>query len=355
MRIFNKFRGTKGFISLWEQMIRFRDMITEKAKERIRILAFWQKHGDDATKEAFKISRRTLFRWQAALQKAHGKLEGLNAFSTAPKNRRKRIVPSSLCECIIAFRKEHPRLGKDKLYALLKREGYRMSASTIGRILSDLKKQGRLSASIRYSLSGKTGRLIEHVVKRKKKLRRPQGYRVLEIDTVVRFIDGVKRYILTGIDTEKRIAFAAAYTNHGSRSAADFLEKARMVLPDCPNALQTDNGSEFALYFSQAVSEQRLTHFHTYPRSPKMNAHVERFNRTLDEEFLRCNKSLLRDDVPSFNEKLIDWLLWYNGERPHYALGQISPFHFMMSSLPTSECQMWWTDTETSLIPSYKV
>src|SRR3989344_2834026 len=34
MRQFNKFRGTKGFISLWEQMIRFRYMITEQAKQR---------------------------------------------------------------------------------------------------------------------------------------------------------------------------------------------------------------------------------------------------------------------------------------------------------------------------------
>lgn len=345
MRIFNKFRGTKGFISLWEQMIRFRDMITEKAKQRVRIITFWKKHGDSATKEAFEISRRTLFRWQAALQKTHGKLEGLNAFSTAPKNRRKRIVPNGLLERIIAFRKERYRLGKDKLCAILKREGYRTSASTIGRLLSDLKKQGRLSAPIRYSLSGKTGKLIERAVKRKKKLRRPHGYRVLEVDTVIRFIDGVKRYILTGVDTEKRIAFAAAYTNHGSKSAADFLQKARTALPDCPNALQTDNGSEFALHFSQAVREQQLVHFHTYPRSPKMNAHVERFNRTLDEEFLRWNRAFLRDDIRAFNEKLIDWLLWYNGERPHYALGQVSPFRFMMSSLPTSECQMWWTHT----------
>lgn len=345
MRIFNKFRGTKGFISTWERVLRFRYMITEQAKERCRILAFWERYGDEATKEAFGVSRRTLYRWQAALHATAGKLEGLNAQHTTPRQRRKRIVPDIVIQRIIMIRIAHPRLGKEKIHTILKQEGYINSVSTIGRILVDLKQHGRLLAPTRLTLSGKTGRLIERLPKRKKKLRRPRGYRVLEIDTVIRFIDGTRRYILTAVDTEQRTAFAAAYTNHGSASAADFLKRTREVLPDCPSAVQTDNGSEFAFHFDAVVKEMGFTHFHTYPRSPKMNAHVERFNRTLDEEFLRYHQALLRDDMRAFNEKLIDWLLWYNGERPHYALGQVSPFRFIMSSLPAKECQMWWTHT----------
>jgi transposase InsO family protein len=44
---------------------------------------------------------------------------------------------------------------------------------------------------------------------------------------------------------------------------------------------------------------------------------------------------------------LIDWLLWYNGERPHQALGQKAPFRAMMEKSNPSECHMWWTHTET--------
>ena len=347
MAYFNKFRGTKGFISLWEYVIRFRDMITEKACKRTRILAFWERHGEVATQEAFNTSRRTLYRWQKALRNSAGKLEGLNAGSTAPTRRRKRIIPDEVATRIISLRTAHPRLGKDKLYAILALEGYRGSVSTVGRILADLKKQGSIPARVRYSFYGKTGRITERIPrKHKAKLRRPRGYRVLEVDTVVRFIDGVKRYILTGVDTEGRTAFAACYTNHGSKSAADFLEKCRQVLPDCPSSIQTDNGSEFALHFTQATDTLGCTHYHTYPRSPKMNAHVERFNRTLDEEFLSSHRALLRDDVRAFNTTLVDWLLWYNGERPHYALGQVSPFRYILSSLPAAECHMWWTHTE---------
>ena len=180
MRQFNKFRGTKGFISLWEQMIRFRYMITEQAKQRCRILAFWERHGNLATKEAFDVSRRTLYRWQNSLTQSGGKLDGLNAKNTAPHHRRKRHIPNGVSERIITLRTAHPRLGKDKLYAILALEGYRGSISTIGRILADIKKAGQLPDPAKFSLSARTGRLIERKPqKRKKKLRRPAGYRVL--------------------------------------------------------------------------------------------------------------------------------------------------------------------------------
>jgi len=211
-------------------------------------------------------------------------------------------------------------------------------------MIGDLTQQGRLPTHTKLTVSGSTGKLIAHVHTPRKKLRRPQGYRVLEADTMVRFVDGVKRYILTGIDTEQRTAFAGAYTNHGSRSAADFLHKTREVLPMCPVDVQTDNGSEFALHFHAAVERVGM-HFNTHPRAPKENAHVERFNRTLNEEFLVYHRDLLRDDVAEFNRQLVEWLLWYNAERPHYALGQVSPFRYMMSLIPAEECQMWWTHT----------
>ncbi|MEK6919636.1 MAG: integrase core domain-containing protein [Thermoproteota archaeon] len=346
MRQYNRFSDTKGWLSLWECTLRFRRMRNQQEVERrVKILSFWQEYGDKAAQDAFDISRRTLYRWQAVLRKEQGKLNALDPQSTAPRKRRSRQYPPGFTTRVIALRTEHPRLGKEKLTSLLNAEGYAVSVSFTGRTLGDLKQRGRLPAPVRHSFQGRTGDFTLRTETHKKKLRRPKGYRVLEADTVVRFIDGVKRYILTGIDTERRTAFAAAYTNHGSASAADFLKKCGEVLPDCPTALQTDNGSEFALHFSRTADDLSLTHFHTYPRSPKMNAHVERFNRTLDEEFLQGHRALLRDDVAAFNDQLIDWLLWYNGERPHHALGQVSPFRAMMRSLPVSECQKWWTDT----------
>ena len=174
-------------------------------------------------------------------------------------------------------------------------------------------------------------------------MRRPKGERVVEVDTIVRFVNGIRRYIITAIDTETRFAFAAAYKNHSSASAADFLSK-YLQLASIP-ALQTDNGSEFAGYFDDACTRLTIRRYHTYPRCPKMNSHVERFNRTLSEEFIDHHRMLLRDDIGTFNEKLVDYLLWYNAERPHESLSLRSPLQCMIAQLPARECQMYRSRT----------
>jgi len=64
VRIFNKFRGTKGFITTWERVLRFRYMVTGEAKRRVKILAFWERYGTEAVEEAFGVKKRTLYLWQ---------------------------------------------------------------------------------------------------------------------------------------------------------------------------------------------------------------------------------------------------------------------------------------------------
>ena len=105
MQQFNKFRDTRGFLTLWNTAVRFRDMITLEAQRRASILTFWKKHGGGATKEAFRVGRATLFRWQKELWDGGGKLEALNPKSRAPHTRRKRIVPKAVENLIIKERK----------------------------------------------------------------------------------------------------------------------------------------------------------------------------------------------------------------------------------------------------------
>ncbi len=347
MRQFNKFRGTRGFISIWERVLRFRYMITEEAKKRVEILAFWEKYGDAAAREAFKVSRATLFRWQKALRAGYGKLEALNKKSTAPKCRRKRTVPDAVRDAIVRERCFDPKLGKDKLAVLLKEDGVAcLSASTVGRMLADLRKRGELPDYRPLSFNGRTGRHYERRVYRKPKLRsRGHTGDLLKADTVVRFHNGVKRYILTAIDVKTRFAFAYAFPSHTSATAAEFLRLLKGVAPLQLTHIQTDNGSEFAAHFELLLNREGITHFHTYPRSPKMNAEVERFNRTLSEAFIRYHRHLLAYDTVAFNKKLVEWLLWYNTRRPHWSLGLVSPLRYIVSQLPAKESQMCWTNT----------
>ena len=345
MRIFNKFRGTKGFITTWQRVLRFRYMITEQAKQKCRILAFWEKHGLEATKEAFKVSRPTLFRWQRALKKGGGKLEALNNKSTAPKQRRRRIVGDAVRDFILKERTFDSRLSKDKLSVLMKQDGIAdLSASTVGRILNDLKQQGVLKKNSKLSLYGKTGRLIERTKRSKQKLR-SKGHEggLVKADSIVRFTNGIKRYIVTGLDCESKFAFAYAYKNHASNTATDFMEKFKKVTPVSLTHVQTDNGSEFAHHFDIYLEKNNIVHFHTYPRCPKMNAEIERFNRTLSDAFLSQHRMLLAYDIDDFNQKLIEWLLWYNTRRPHWSLGLVSPLRYICDQLP-EKSHRWWTD-----------
>lgn len=349
MHQFNKFRGTRGFVSMWERVIRFRYMITEQAKERCRILAFWEKHGDEATMEAFRISRRTLFRWQKKLEKSMGKLEGLNRGSTTRKRKNKRVIPQKVQDFILKERQYDYHLSKDKLAVLMKQDGVaNISASTVGRMLNDLKKQGILRKVVKLSYHAKTDSHHEKMKLKRKKLR-SKGHEggLVKADSIVRFTDGIKRYIVTAIDIETKFAFAYAYTNHSSKGTTDFMKKFKSVAPISLTHIQTDNGSEFAHHFELLLEKDGVTHFHTYPRCPKMNSEIERFNRTLSDAFIKQNRMLLAYNINVFNQKLIDWLLWYNTRRPHWTLGLISPLRYIVSTLPTQECHMMWTSTFT--------
>lgn len=347
MRQFNKFRDTEGWLSMWEKTIRFRCMRNkQEVDRRVKILDFWQKYGVQAAEDAFGVSKRTLFRWQSVLRKNNGHLEALDPQKTIPKKRRQRIILPEVEAIIIRERTEHPRLGKKKLVTLLADEGFVVSESYAGRAVADLKRRGLLPSGTKLSYYARTGAYREQPVFRRTKVRRTLK-RGMELDTIIRFVDGVKRYILTAIDIERKFAFAGAYRNHSSTSAADFLRKLIEVCPFSIDELQTDNGSEFAKFFEDACSSLGLTHFHTYPRSPKMNAHIERFNRTLSEDFIMPNRMLLKMNIDAFNEKLVDWLIWYNTKRPHESLGMVSPLRYIVSTLTVGECQKYWTRTGT--------
>ena len=348
MRQFNKFAGTKGFLTSWNYMLRFRYMITEAAQERTRILAFWERHGLAATTEAFTVSRATLFRWQQKLQAGQGKLDALNKRSTAPHHLRTRVIPSEVRTFILKERGYDPRLSKDKLAVMLKEDQVaHLSASTVGRILGDLKKQGILPTYTKLSLSGRTGRLLERIPRPHRVKLRSKGHTggLVKADSIIRFHNGIKRYIVTALDCQSKFAFAYAYTSHSSRAAADFMALFTRVSPVPVSHIQTDNGSEFGDHFEVYLQANGIIHFHAYPRTPKMNAEIERFNRTLHEAFIAGHRHMLAYDMDAFNTKLVDWLLWYNTRRPHWSLGLISPMKYITSTLPELESHMCWTDT----------
>ena len=133
-------------------------------------------------------------------------------------------------------------------------------------------------------------------------------------------MDGLKMYILTYIDEVSDYALAMAVPQLTSRAAKLFFEKCLTLTPFSIEKIITDNGSEFKGEFEHMLSDTQIVHLWTYPSTPKMNAVCERFNRTIQEQFVDYHEGLLFDDLDLFNVKLADWLITYNAIRPHKEL-----------------------------------
>lgn len=90
---------------------------SEEVKLRLRALEFWDKHGLNATMDAFNVSRRTLFTWKQAYK--HNGTQGLVPKHKAPKSPRSRSWPIAVINKIRAFRVQLPNLGKEQLHVKL--------------------------------------------------------------------------------------------------------------------------------------------------------------------------------------------------------------------------------------------
>lgn len=324
-------------------------MVSEQASQRLKILVFWQEYGLAATHDAFDVSRRTLYGWRERYRQGAENVAALEPESRAPTHRRQRHWPAEVIGEIRRLRQAHPNLGKAKLHPLLKpfcaiHDCACPSERTIGRLIAE--QPGKLRQ--RPWRLGPKGQ--PRVVRRRERAHKPKGFRAtfpgqcVALDTIERFRDGIRRYVITLTDLDSRFAFALATTSHASRAAAQFFTLAQIAFPLPIHAVLTDNGCEFARHFAQALAEQALCHWHTYPRTPKMNAHAERFNRTLQEEFIDYHEPLLFTDLLAFNNALFDYLLWFDAQRPHYALDQHTPIQRLIQSAP-QQCNIYWPHT----------
>jgi len=302
---------------------------------RLEVLSFFQEFGLEATKKAFKVSKTTLYRWQKTLTNHQGKISSLLPKSTRPRHLRRMATDSRVIEYIQKLRGEHYRLGKRKIKVLLDRYCFNLrietiSVSTIGKVIKRnhlfFQKQGRLYHNPN---SGWAKR------KPAKRLRvryspKPTEFGHLQMDTVLKMIEGVKSYLYSAIDIKLKFALSLAYPKLNSQNTLDFFKKVELVYPLKIKSVQTDNGLEFLGVFDQHLIKRNIPHFFIYPRCPRINGVVERYQRTIQEEFLEPHSDLIH--YPKlFNDKLAEYLLFYNLERPHQALGFKSPLGYLVA------------------------
>lgn len=297
--------------------------MNEEAITRAKALSHWHTYGIESAKDAFSVPTSTMYRWRAMLKKNRGHLSALNNKSRAPKRTRVRVVPVGLKEEIFRLRTQHPRMGKTQIYHTIKHK-ITTSESTVGRVLKDMRERGQLP------LRGEKPYKKKTVVR---KDRRPEKVGI-EVDTVVRYVNGIKWYFVTAIDLKTRKVWVYVTHQHSSMQARNVMERIDIEI----SCVQTDNGSEFLKNFHNYCVSQQIPHYFIYPNTPKMNAHIERFNRTLEEEFIMWHKHFMvdRNNLEKVNEKLQEYVRYYNTVRPHTSLGFVAPEEYYMKNRENS-------------------
>jgi transposase InsO family protein len=146
---------------------------------------------------------------------------------------------------------------------------------------------------------------------------------LIQIDTVHRHKKGeTVLYIFTCIDVHSRWAFSRCYTRANCHTASQFLKNAQRAAPFVFKYIQSDNGSEFSQTFTQRA---HMPHRHSRVRTPNDNAHLERFNRTVQEECLDNTAHTLH----SANAALKKYIDFYNSQRLHLGLQLQTPLHII--------------------------
>jgi transposase InsO family protein len=148
----------------------------------------------------------------------------------------------------------------------------------------------------------------------------------VEVDTVHLMSPlGSRIYVYTLIDVHSRFAYAEVVEKIGAKESVHFVRKAMQRAPFPFIMVQSDNGSEFSTWFTYALKRDGMMHRHSRVRQSNDQAHVERFNRTLQEECL----DHVSHGILSFKRALRKYLPYYNQERIHMGINYQTPLQVM--------------------------
>lgn len=152
---------------------------------------------------------------------------------------------------------------------------------------------------------------------------------LLQCDTIhIIAPDGSKIYVYTLIDLYSRWAYAEVVEKIGAQPSVVFIRKAQKKASFSFKMIQTDNGSEFSTWCTHGWKRLGIKHRHGRVRKSNDQAHVERFNRTIQEECLdRTAHTIL-----SFKKALKEYLPYYNNERTHMGINYITPAQLIFES-----------------------
>lgn len=310
---------------------------TKLARQRLSVLQLAEALGNVA--EACRrrgISRTQFYEHKRRFQ-THG-IEGLKDLPPIAKSH-PNTTPPEVVERIKKLALEHPSYGCNRLEALLKADGHAVSYVVIQKILN------RNGLGTRYdrwlALEQKnaeqavelTGEQVAFIEKhnpcfKERHVESSKPGELLNQDTFfVGHLKGIgKIYLHAVVDTYSSYGFGFLHTSKQPEAAVAVLHNdvlpfyKRLKLP--VQSILTDNGREFCgtdTHPYQIYLEfNDIAHRTTKVRRPQSNGFIERFNRTVLDEFFRIKfRQKMYHTLQELQHDLDVWLTFYNQKRPH--------------------------------------
>lgn len=322
---------------------------TKLAHRRLSVLELSQELGSvsKACRQA-GMDRTSFYEWKRRFQ-THG-LEGLKDLPPVHKDH-PQTTPEGTVQKVLALSQRHPTRGCNFLAAQLALEGVSLSAVTVQNILSKSGLGGRYERLLALEktaveqgmeLTAEQVALIEQAnpVFKERHVESSRPGELLCQDTFYVgqlkgvgkvYLHSLKVYLHSLVDTYGSVAFGFLHTGKQPEAAVSLLHND--VLPfyaqrEIPvSKVLTDNGREFCPNtfcgteshpFELYLALNDIRHKKTKVRTPRTNGFVERWHRTvLDEFFRQAFRTKLYASVEELQADLDAWLLYYNAERPH--------------------------------------
>lgn len=226
-----------------------------------------------------------------------------------PKKLSKKIV-----DAIVKERKKHRRCA-EVVHQTLLNQDISVSLSSVKRTL---KRQYLLRERSRFK------RWHDSIP-------RPYAQRpgdLVQIDTIhIVPLMSERVYIYTLIDLASRWTYAKATSRINTHNSLAFIREAQQSAPFQFKMIQSDHGSEFSTWFTEHVQKLEIKHRHSRVRRSNDNAHIERFNRTLQEESLDGKP----ENLKSFQRAIQSYLPYYNTQRLHLGINLKTPMQVVTS------------------------
>ena len=311
----------------------------EKARGKAMKLLFLDGISTQNVADRFGVDRTTIWRWKKKWLEINSRIELQNqnrqkdnltsifrygscswiipTTSSAPLSHPNKL-PDYLIQIVLNMRDRLRRCAEAVWFYLRENLGIEISLSSVRRIL---KRHGRLDSRRR-----KRNRQY-------KGLPRPNILApgdLVETDTIHLYnpVSKKKRYLYTVIDIYTRSTYARVYDELRPGLAVQTILEAQAKLGFKFKTVQADNGPEFGKYFAERLQAKGITIRHTRLHRPNDNAHIERFNRTIQEE---CTGSyyLESESLDALNMRISNYLDYYNHRRIHLGLKYMTPMQML--------------------------